>query len=164
MIDGIDSKILTILQVDARTSNAEIARRVGLAPSAVFERVKKLEERGVLKSCGARLEPRALGLGLLAFVFVRSDDNSGTLDTATRLARFPEVLEVHHVAGEDCYLVKVRVADAQALGKLLREGFGAIKTLRATRTTIVLESIKETQALPLPKPAKAEKTKRKARA
>ncbi|MEO6324078.1 MAG: Lrp/AsnC family transcriptional regulator [Thermoanaerobaculia bacterium] len=159
MIDGIDSQILTILQVDARTSNAEIARRVGLAPSAVFERVKKLEERRVLQSCGARLEPHALGLGLLAFVFVRSDDYSGTLNTATRLAAFPEVLEVHHVAGEDCYLVKVRVANAQALGQLLREGFGAIKTLRATRSTIVLESIKETQALPLPKQANANPVK-----
>lgn len=150
MIDGIDSKILTILQVDARTSNAEIARRVGLAPSAVFERVKKLEERGVLTGFAARLDPHAVGLGLLAFVFVRTDEFSERFSVASRLSQFPEVLEVHHVAGEDCYLVKVRVADTEALGRLLREGFGGIKSLRATRTTVVLESIKETLALPLP--------------
>jgi Lrp/AsnC family leucine-responsive transcriptional regulator len=66
------------------------------------------------------------------------------------LAQIPEVQEVHHVAGEDCYLVKVRVADTEALGALLREKVGAVKNVRSTRTTIVLGTLKETHRLPIP--------------
>lgn len=150
-IDAVDLRILTILQENARTSNAEIARQVSLAPSAVFERVKKLEEKGLLKDYPSRLDPKALGYGLLAFVFVRSDDKAG-LETAQRLTKIPEVQEVHHVAGEDCYLVKVRTFDTESLGRLLREKMSTIKGVRTTRTTIVLETLKETTALPLPEP------------
>lgn len=161
MIDRTDAQILNILQDDARTSNAEIARRVGMAPSAVFERIRKLEERGVVAGYTARLDPHALGHGLLAFVFVRTDDLIGASNTEQRLAAFPEVLEVHHVAGEDCFLVKVRVADTESLSRLLREGFAAIEAVRATRSTIVLRTVKETAMLPVPdagEPAAAERS------
>jgi Lrp/AsnC family leucine-responsive transcriptional regulator len=149
MINDLDRQILTILQKSARTSNAEIARQVGLAPSAVFERIRKLEERGVLRSYGAQLDPRAVGLGLVAFTFVRSNDRPGGVQTAEKLAEIPEVLEVHHVAGEDCFLVKVRAADTESLGRLLRERLGKIGTITSTRTTIVLETVKETVELPI---------------
>jgi Lrp/AsnC family transcriptional regulator, leucine-responsive regulatory protein len=149
MINDLDRQILTILQRNARTSNAEIARQVGLAPSAVFERIRKLEERGVLRSYTARIDPRAAGLGLVAFTFVRSNDRPGGIQTAEKLAEIPEVLEVHHVAGEDCFLVKVRAADTEALGRLLRERLGKIATITSTRTTIVLETVKETAELPI---------------
>lgn len=148
MIDGLDSQILRILQHNARTSNAEIARQVGLAPSAVFERIRKLEERGVLGGYSARVEPKAAELGLLAFIFVRSDDSAGEDTAAEALAKIPEVQEVHHVAGEDCFLVKVRTRDTESLGTLLKE-FKALPSVRATRTTIVLDTIKETATLPL---------------
>jgi len=140
---------VTILQENARTSNAEIARQVGLAPSAVFERIRKLEERGVLKGFHAQLNPHAVGLPLLAFVFVRSNERAGGISTADKIAKIPEVLEVHHVAGEDCFLVKLRTADTEELGRLLREKVGAIPTVTSTRTTIVLETVKEQTALPL---------------
>ena len=149
MINDLDRQILTILQRNARTSNAEIARQVGLAASAVFERIRKLEERGVLQSYTARIEPHAAGLGLVAFTFVRSNDRPGGIQTAEKLAEIPEVLEVHHVAGEDCFLVKVRAADTEALGRLLRERLGKIGTITSTRTTIVLETVKETAELPI---------------
>lgn len=149
MINDLDRQILTILQRNARTSNAEIARQVGLAASAVFERVRKLEERGVIRNYSARIEPRAAGLGLVAFTFVRSNDRPGGIQTAEQLAEIPEVLEVHHVAGEDCFLVKVRAADTEALGRLLRERLGKIGTITSTRTTIVLETVKETSELPI---------------
>jgi Lrp/AsnC family leucine-responsive transcriptional regulator len=149
MINDLDRQILTILQRNARTSNAEIARQVGLAPSAVFERIRKLEERGVLQSYTARIDPHAVGLGLVAFTFVRSNDRPGGIQTAEKLAEIPEVLEVHHVAGEDCFLVKVRAADTEALGRLLRERLGKIGTITSTRTTIVLETVKETAELPI---------------
>jgi Lrp/AsnC family leucine-responsive transcriptional regulator len=151
MIDEIDAKILTILQENARTPNAEIARQVGMAPSAILERIRKLEEQKVILGYEARLNPKALDLGLLAFVFVRSDEHVGGLETAKQLAQIPEVQEVHHVAGEDCFMVKIRAADTEALGNVLREQLGAIKSIRSTRTTIVLGTIKETASLGLPK-------------
>jgi len=154
-IDDTDLRILGMLQVNARISNAEIARQVNLAPSATLERMRKLEARGLVQGYGARLAPRPLGYGLLAFVFVRSDERVGDGTTGQQLAAIPEVQEVHHVAGEDCYLVKVRAADPEHLGKLLREKFGAVPPVRSTRTTIVLDTIKEDARLPLPEPESA---------
>jgi len=148
MINEIDATILNILQRNARTSNAEIARKVGLAPSAVFERIRKLEERDVIRGYHAAVNPKAVNLGQLAFTFVRSNDRPGGVATAARLAEIPEVLEVHHVAGEDCFLVKVRAADSEGLGRLLREQLGAVETITSTRTTMVLEVVKETSVLP----------------
>ena len=150
MIDEIDSEIVKMLQTNCRTSNAEIARQVGLAPSAVFERIRKLEERGVIRAYRADVDPKAIALGQLAFIFIRSNDRPGGDATAAKLAKIPEILEVHHVAGEDCFLVKARARDAEALGRLLRERLGAIASVSSTRTTIVLETVKETSELPMP--------------
>jgi Lrp/AsnC family leucine-responsive transcriptional regulator len=150
MIDTVDSKILSILQNDARTSNAEIARRLGMAPSAILERIRKLESRGLIAGYEARLNPRALEHGLLAFIYVRADERIGSREIGEQLGAIPEVQEVHHIAGEDCYLLKVRVADTDALGDLLRVRFGPIEPIRSTRTTIVLSTIKETAQIPLP--------------
>lgn len=155
MIDETDVKIVAILQHNARTANAEIARQVGMAPSAVLERIRKLEERGVVGGYTVRLDPRAFGLGLVAFVAVRADERVGGADTGAQLAGIEEVQEVHHIAGEDCYLVKVRTADTEALGRLLRDRIGVIPTVRSTRTTIVLSTLKESSALPVPGPAEA---------
>ena len=152
MLDEIDRRLVTLLQADGRVSNAELARQVGMVPSGVLERVRKLEERGVILGYEARLDPRKLGAGLLAFVFVRSDERLGASGAARALAAIPEVQEVHDVAGEDCFLIKVRVADVEALGRLLRDKLGAIPAIRSTRTTIVLETIKESAALPIPGP------------
>lgn len=149
MIDEIDMQILTMLQENARTPNAEIARQVGMAPSAIFERIRKLEARGIIQGYEARLNPQALGLGLLAFVFVRADERVGSMDTGALLAKIPEVQEVHHITGEDCYLVKVRTANTEALGRLLRDHFGTIEAVRSTRTTIVLSTLAESAKLPL---------------
>ena len=149
MINEIDKKILNILQKNSRTSNVEIARQVGLAQSATLERIRKLEERGVIKGYGVQLDGQAVGLGLLAFVFIRTEEMCGEEKVTRQLANLPEVLELHHVAGEDCFLVKVRTANTEMLGRLLREKFGTIKGVRTTRTTIVLNTSKETTALPL---------------
>jgi Lrp/AsnC family leucine-responsive transcriptional regulator len=148
MIDPTDRAILSILQENARTPNADIARRIGLAPSAVLERIRKLERTGVIRGYEPRLDPKALDAGLVAFVFVHAEEPIGGLETGRAMARLPEVQEVHQIAGEDCYLVKVRVADTEALGALLRDGFGTIRTVRSTRTTIALSSVKEHAPIP----------------
>jgi Lrp/AsnC family transcriptional regulator, leucine-responsive regulatory protein len=149
MIDATDLQILTILQSNARMPNAEIARQVGMAPSAILERIRKLEQRGVIQGYEARIDPRALGLGMLAYVAVRTDERVGDECAGERLARIPEVQEVHHVAGEDCYLLKVRVRDAKALGRLLQDQIKAVEPVRSTRTTVVLDTLRESSLLPL---------------
>jgi Lrp/AsnC family leucine-responsive transcriptional regulator len=149
MIDATDREILKILQQNARTSNAEIARQVGMAPSAILERIRKLEGRGVIQGYEARIDPEALGLTLLAYIFVRTNDFGGELRTGELLAQIEEVQEVHHIAGEDCFLVKARVRDARTLGRLLRGRFAASGGVASTRTTIVLETLHETTRLPI---------------
>lgn len=150
MFDDVDLQILTILQDDARASNAAIARRIGMAPSAVLERIRKLEKRGAIAGYETRLAPASLGQGLLAFVFVRSSEHVAGEQTGRALAAIPEVQEVHHVAGEDCYLVKVRAAGPEALGRLLRHTFGEIPSVASTRSTIVLETLVEHSRLRIP--------------
>lgn len=150
MFDAIDAQILAILQQNARTTNADIARQLDMAPSAILERIRKLESRGVIQGYEARLSPKAVGLGLLAFVFIRTDDRAGAEDADKQLAAVPEVQELHHVAGEDCYLAKVRARDPEDLARVLRERFGAIAAVRSTRSTIVLGSLKESAQLPVP--------------
>ena len=147
MLDDIDRKILEILQADGRTTNVELARRIGMAPSAAFERVRRLEQRGVITGYAARVNPRAVDRPLLAYVLVRSDERINSSSAGEALAKLPEVLEVHHVAGQDSYLVKVRVKDPEALGKLLRDRFGAIDSVRSTQSIIALDTFKDTWAL-----------------
>lgn len=149
MFDSVDRHILTTLQANARTSNADIARELGMAPSAILERIRKLEQRGVITGYEARIAPRAVGLGLTAFVSVRvgMTGSEGTMEAA--LAAIPEVLELHSVAGEDCFLVKLRARDTDDLGRILRERFKSLPAIASTRTTIVLATAKESGQLPL---------------
>jgi Lrp/AsnC family leucine-responsive transcriptional regulator len=147
MINETDASILDLLQENARISQADIARAVGLAPSAVLERIRKLESRGVIKGYTALVDPHALEQSMLAFIAVRSEQSPGDDSVSLALAKCPEVLELHHVAGDDCYLLKVRARDAEHLGQLLRHRFGGIPGVRSTRTTIVLETVKETPRL-----------------
>jgi len=149
MLDATDLKILELLQADARTSNTDIAREVDLVPSAVLERIRRLEKKGIIEGYAARVNPKALGLGLAAYVSVRVTDRPGSQETAKQLNKLPEVLEIHNIAGPDCLLVKVRAADTEDLARLLRDSFGRIRSIKSTRTTVVLETVKETSALPV---------------
>lgn len=148
MIDDIDKQILTILQNNARTSNADIARAVDMAPSAVLERVRKLEKRGVITGYEARIDPEALGLGLTAFTFVKTEEPVGATDTGAALAAIPGVMEVHYAAGSAAYLIKVRVSGTRALADLLKR-IGALPTVRDTNSTVVLQTVKESGIIPV---------------
>ena len=152
MLDATDLAILELLQANARISNADIARQLDMAPSAILERIRKLEQRGVIQGYTTRINAAAVGLGLTAFILVRTEERVGSGAIGQALARIPEVQELHHVAGEDCYLVKVRVPDTEGLSRLLHNRFGRLKGVRNTRSTIVLSTVKETAALPLPDP------------
>ena len=153
MIDERDARILEVLQRDGRVTNVELARAVELTPSATLERVRKLEEKGLVKGYAALLDPSKLDLGLLAFIFMKVDETEDLVgraeNTAEAMAALPSVLELHHLAGEDCFLVKVRARDTDDLYRILRDEFGPFKTIRSTRTTIVLKTVKETVRFPL---------------
>jgi Lrp/AsnC family leucine-responsive transcriptional regulator len=150
ILDKTDLHILRLMQENARISNADLARELGMAPSGVLERVKKLEQKGVIRQYTARINPDALQQKMLAFVFMKAADGPGCNDTAQELAKVPEVQEVHHIAGDDCYLVKVRTYDSASLMYLMRNSFAKIPNLLSTRTTIVLETVKEQQQLVIP--------------
>jgi Lrp/AsnC family transcriptional regulator, leucine-responsive regulatory protein len=143
MLDDADLRILRLLHRDARMSNAAIARDVGLAPSAVFQRIRKLEGEGVIRGYHADLDPHALDQGLLAFVSVQTGEGARAAETGAMLAAVPEVIEVHRVVGDDCFLLKVRVRDTTALGALLDEHIQPLPPVASTRTTIVLCTSKE---------------------
>lgn len=150
-MDETDLKILSLIQPDAFLTNNELAKKVGLAPSAVLERIRKMEGKGIVEGYPTRIKPEALGLRLLAFIFIRSSEGPGNAGVAKQLAKLPEVLELHHIAGEDCYIAKVRAADPQSLIRIMREKFGKIPNILSTKTTIVLETLKETTQLSIPK-------------
>ncbi|WP_257668001.1 Lrp/AsnC family transcriptional regulator [Parapedobacter tibetensis] len=149
-LDQVDYHILRLMQENARINNADIARELGMAPSAILERVKKLEQKEIILQYNAKISPAALDQKLLSFIFIRAADGIGCATTGQALAAIPEVQEVHDIAGDDGYLVKVRTADSAALVELMRSSFAKIPNIISTRTTIVLETVKEEQKLVIP--------------
>ena len=141
-LDETDREILRILLEDGSKSKAEVARSVGLTPNAVFERLRKLNERGVIQGYAVRLDPRALGSKLLAFVFVAESKPVTTGKTGPRLTQIPNIEEVHRVVGRDCFLLKLRAADTDDLARILDE-IGRIESVAGVETTIVLETFLE---------------------
>ncbi|MDM1049222.1 Lrp/AsnC family transcriptional regulator [Sphingobacterium hotanense] len=149
-LDQIDLQILRIMQDNARTNNADIARELGMAPSAILERVKKLEQKDVILQYNARINPAALDQKMLSFIFIKTQDIIGVQKIGLLLAEIPDVLEVHDIAGEDGYLIKVRTNDSAGLVDLMRNSLSKIEGIISTRTTIVLETVKEDNKLVIP--------------
>ena len=150
LLDNIDLRILQLMQENARISNVDMAKQLEMAPSAVLERVKKPEQKQVILHYTTGINAAAVGQKLLAFIFIRTADGFGSGVTGASLAKIEEVQEVHNIAGEDCYLVKVRTADSASLMSLMRNKFAKIPTIQSTKTTIVLETVKEEQKLTIP--------------
>ncbi len=146
MLDQKDKIILKILQENARTSNAEIARHMGMTASAIYERVKKLEKAGIVKNYEARLEPAVLGLNLLAIVLISLYDLTKMRDTGKVLAGFDKIQEIHYIAGKGSIIAKVRTSGTEDLEKLL-DSINLIDNVKNTESTIVLKSEKETSSL-----------------
>lgn len=151
-LDNIDRKLLELLQRDGRTPYAELGKAVGLAVSSVNERVRKLGERGVITGVHARVSPTALGLDLLAIVFVGWSEAAVEERFLARIADEPAVLECHHVTGGWNYLLKVRVRNTSALEAFLANVVKAVEGVQRTETLIVLSSPKETAALATERP------------
>ena len=149
MLDEISLNILKILQEKARIPNIEVARQVEMAPSAVLERIRKLERQGYIDGYEVRLNPERFDRRQIAFIEVRTHLVGDRPQTGEQLAAIPEVQEVHFVAGEDCYLIKLRVADTAELAAIIREKIAVIAEVVSTRTTTVLQTYKETARIPI---------------
>jgi Lrp/AsnC family leucine-responsive transcriptional regulator len=149
MIDEISLKILKILQNKARIPNVEVAREVGMAPSAVLERIRKLEKQGFIDGYEVRLNARRFQRSLVGFIHVEVDNAANEGDVAKSLAAIDEIQEVHFITGTDGYLIKARVAGPQELDRLVRDRIRAIDGVCATRTSVVLSTIKETARIPI---------------
>jgi len=153
MIDETSLKILKILQDKARIPNIEVSRLIGMAPSAVLERIRKLENLGYIAGYEVRLNPERFGHGQVAFIRVQAREAlEKDASVGDKLAEIPEVQEVHFVAGEDCYLVKMRVSDTVELGRILREKISTLTGVLSTRTMPVLRTFKETSRIPIRQP------------
>ncbi|MDP9223652.1 MAG: Lrp/AsnC family transcriptional regulator [Actinomycetota bacterium] len=151
-LDALDRKILRLLRLDGRMSVASIAKAIGLSGPSVHERVKKLEQRGIIAGYTAVLEPHLLDRPHVAFVMVTlSEGNEFAIDDpiVARICEEPDVLEFHRIAGEDCYLIKVRTATNKELEKLLRR-IRRIRGVARTRTTIVLSTELERPTIEVP--------------
>ena len=151
MIDTISLEILAILQKKARIPNVEVSRQVGLAPSAVLERIRKMENQGIIQGYEVRLNPELFDRALIAFIKVKTA-TTAIRDVGSALSEIPEVQEVHYVAGEDSYLIKIRTSGTKRLGHLLCDLIQSIPGVVSTKTSTVLSTVKETSRIPIQKP------------
>lgn len=142
-MDTLDYRIVDMLQRDGRATQLEISREIGLSQPAVAERIRKLEERGVITGYTARVDAGKLGKDITAFIGVNIEHPKYFEGFAKKVMALPEVLEAHRVAGQDSYILKVRTANTKSLDQLLVETLRTISGVTRTHTTIVLTSIKE---------------------
>ena len=143
ILDVIDRKILALLQDDAKTSQAELAKLVGLTAPSVNERIRKLERAGIIRGYVALLDERKLGQDITAFVEIFIEHPKFESGFIEAVGGLDEVLECHHITGEFSLLLKVRVEDMAAFRKLLIEKLNSVRGVRQTRTLIVLATSKE---------------------
>ncbi|HRN18858.1 MAG: Lrp/AsnC family transcriptional regulator [Trueperaceae bacterium] len=146
--DAVDRRILEILLHDGRASHASVAKAVGLSAPAVGERVKKLEQAGVIRGYHAEIDPQAVGLVITAFVAIAPQPRKPAQKLVERLMEFSEIEELHAVAGTYSFIVKVRVPSTAALDAFLDRLF-TTEGVERTETTMVLRtSLERPTALP----------------
>lgn len=145
-MEDIDREIVRLLAADGRMSYTDLGRATGLSTSAVHQRVRRLEQRGVIRGYAAVVDYEAIGLPLTAFVSVTPLDPGAPDDVPERLADLPEIEACHSVAGDENYILKVRVATPGVLEGLLARIRAAAGV--STRTTIVLSTPYEARSVP----------------
>ncbi len=137
-VEGVDRQICQLLAADGRMSFTDLGKITGLSTSAVHQRVKRLEQRGIIRGYGAVIDFAKIGLALTAFVFIRPIDPSQPDDSPDRLSSIDEIEACHSVAGKDTYVLKVRVPEPFDLESLLARIRARANV--STRTTIVLST------------------------
>jgi len=152
-VEEIDRQIVALLARDGRMSFTDLAKETGLSVSAVHQRVRRLERRGVIRGFTVDVDPEAIGLPITAFISIKPIDPAAPDDAPERLAHLSAIEACHSVAGEESYILKVRVPTPADLENLLQEIRAAANV--STRTTVVLSTPYEGRPPTLPKAAEA---------
>jgi len=149
-MDKTDLHILKILQKKARIPNVEVARTIGMAPSAVLERIKKLEARGIIEGYEVRLNPEMFNCSMTAFIHMGVKDPSQVTEAGNAVSDIEQVQEVHYLAGQDCLMAKLKVSGNKELETILRTRIADITSIKDTKTFIALSTYKESAKIKLP--------------
>ncbi len=151
-IDQTDRKILQILQSNAKITNAQLSKEIGLSPAPTLERVKKLENLGIIKSYHATLETEKVGLGVTTFVqvFLQNHKKSCLDAFVEKINKIDNVIECHHITGSCDFILKVIAADIQSYQKLMLEEISEIEEISNMQSMVILSTFKDNKVLPIP--------------
>ena len=151
-LDQIDRKVLEILQNNAKITNAQLSKEIGLSPAPTLERVKKLEQAGIIKSYHAQLDADKVGLGVSTFVQISlvGHRKSVTESFVEKIHAIPEVIECHHITGTGDFLLKVISKDISTYQKLMLEKINEIEEVSNTQTMVILSTFKDSKIMPVP--------------
>ncbi|MCG8477205.1 MAG: Lrp/AsnC family transcriptional regulator [Cytophagales bacterium] len=151
-LDKIDRKILAILQKSAKITNAQLSKEIGLSPAPTLERVKKLEQMGIIKSYHAKLDTEKIGLGVTTFVLVtlkgHNKENIGRF--LNEVNNVDEIIECHHITGSGDFILKVIAKDISSYQQLMLEKVSDIAVVDNLSSMVVLSTFKDSKVMPLP--------------
>ena len=150
-IDMIDRRILTALQADARLSSAQLGEQLALSQSPTWRRLKRLEDEGYISGYHAQLNRHKLGLGVIAFVRLYADVNTGAVTRELRqaLVKLPEVMDVHHISGEGSFEITVLATDLESYSRFAMETLINLPHVKDLHTSFSLGEVKASRQLPL---------------
>lgn len=149
-MDAIDNKLIHHLMGNGRATWLELGNLVGLSAPAVAERVRRLEENGVITGYAAMVEPEKLGLGILALISVSIDHPANREGFLRKIQELDIIQECYHIAGDEDYLLKVYVTGIRQLEALVSDTIKELPGVIRTKTRIVLSTVKDVNTLPLP--------------
>ena len=151
-LDNKDRMILDILQSNAKITNSKLSKDVGLSPAPTLERVKKLEQHGVIKSYHAKLDTDKVGLGVSTFVFLNlKGHNKKNIDVFTKeINKIDEIIECHHITGSSNFILRVIAKDIASYQKLMLEKLSNISVVDNLESMVILSTLKESKILPIP--------------
>jgi len=150
--DKIDRKILDILQADGRITNAQLSKDIGLSPAPTLERVKKLENTGIIKSYHAKLDTAKIDLGVSTYVMVSlKAHNKSNIDVfIDAINGVDEIIECNHVTGSHDFILKVITKDIASYQKLMLERVSEIEVVDSMQSMVILSTFKDSKVLPIP--------------
>ena len=151
-LDAIDRKILELLQANSNITNAQLSSEIGLSPAPTLERVKKLENSGVIKSYHAVIDPAAIGMGVTTFVTVslKGHNKDNIVKFVEALKKIDEVIECHHVTGQADFILKIIAPDIPAYQNLMLEKVSNIEVVDNMQSTVILSTFKDSKVIPIP--------------
>lgn len=151
-LDEIDRKILEILQSNAKITNAQLSKDIGLSPAPTLERVKKLETSGIIRSYHAKLDTEKIGLGVHTFVQVTlKGHNKKNIDSfLSEINQIPEVIECHHITGSGDFILKVISKDITSYQRLMLEKVSEIEVVDSLQSMVILSTFKDSKVMPVP--------------